>query len=501
MNRRYGIEWINLIIFLIFFVFLHGAAMAEDIRSNALFHHLVNTEKRTTSRNLQPSPAALARQSAASAKATEHGRVLYYADHFAGRDEDLLSALRILDQLNYAVDEAANWADFDQKLSVGEYDLVIALVQNSASYPDAMILDAYVKQGGRVIFTDWTRNAEFNEIFKISYTGNNNQTPVKIGADSLLRGGIGNPMPLSNPGWNYWSMGMAPTGTGVALAEFPNGNAAIVRGNEGRTYVLGFLADTLPLADGQRFFENLIMDAGGFFRREEGVSAVHPRMSVAQLQQGDDLTVHFDYVPYDGERDLFIYLVRDGRISWLDLAGRRWVSAPTAIGRFNRLNAPPSASFRNLALPLGAYRLGAALMPIAAQWQPGAKHEAGFSMVDAVDELALSGRRIGERLEHQMVMGNRAPVIQGLTVQPSGPYARGQRVEMAASVSDPDTPGEKLFVYWEALDGGEFSGTTRNRFRNVVWSAPDRPGRYRVRMVVGDGEGRMAHRTTVLEVR
>ncbi|MBN9338943.1 MAG: hypothetical protein J0H52_02555, partial [Comamonadaceae bacterium] len=454
MNRRYGREWINSIIFLILFVFLHGVAIAGEIRSNALFHDSVNAERKTGSRGLPPSPSALARQSAASAKVMENGRVLYYADHFAGRDEDLLSALRILDQLNYAVDEAVNWADFNQKLSVGKYDLVIALVQASANYPDVAILDTYVKQGGRVIFTDWTRNGEFNEIFEISYTENNNQTPVKIGADSLLRGGIGNPMPLSNPGWMYWSMGMVPTGAAVALAEFPNGNAAIVRGNEGRTYVLGFLADTLPMADGQRFFENLIMDAGGFFIQQEGHSALQLRLDAVQYLAGGEIKIFFDTAQYSGERDLFIWLVQDGAVRWYDRTNQRWTSERSAAARVARKDVPDTINFANVTLPLGEYRFGAVLMPAGAAWLPQAEHEAGFTMVEEIDDSAVSGWRVGHRLEHQIVPGNRAPVIQRLKRNPDGVVSRGQKMDLSIEVSDPDTDPSKVFVYWESTDGG-----------------------------------------------
>ena len=46
-------------------------------------------------------------------------------------------------------------------------------------------------------------------------------------------------------------------GSGTSLARFANDTDAVILGNEGRTAILGFLADTLEEEYGQLFFENL----------------------------------------------------------------------------------------------------------------------------------------------------------------------------------------------------------------------------------------------------
>jgi len=50
------------------------------------------------------------------------------------------------------------------------------------------------------------------------------------------------------------------------LATFPNGDAAVIRGNGGNTIILGYLSDTPPDADRQMLFENVIKSTtcGGF---------------------------------------------------------------------------------------------------------------------------------------------------------------------------------------------------------------------------------------------
>jgi hypothetical protein len=103
---------------------------------------------------------------------------------------------------------------------------------------------------------DATRGA----LFGVAYTGNRNQATVTI-ADGLLAAGVTNPMSLTNPGWPVaFSMGMTVTAPGIAAATFPNGEAAIVVGNKGKTIINGFLTDTPSIeSDGLALFENEIM--------------------------------------------------------------------------------------------------------------------------------------------------------------------------------------------------------------------------------------------------
>lgn len=108
-----------------------------------------------------------------------------------------------------------------------------------------------------MIYCDWTYNNTLAVIFEASYTGNTNQTAVTI-TDPVLATGLTNPFTLVNPGWSIFSTGLTAIGSGEVLATFENGNAAIIRGNDKHTIILGYLSDTPPLAMRQQLFENVL---------------------------------------------------------------------------------------------------------------------------------------------------------------------------------------------------------------------------------------------------
>ena len=179
--------------------------------------------------------------------------VLYYADVNQGTDY-MDSALTAC---GFDVTKPADWSEFNTELQTGDFDLAISFNQGDIPNLDKDIMAAYIAQGGKVIFTDWNKTSEFAQLFNASYTGNENETPITI-TESALSNRITNPMSISNPGWGTWSMGLSATGGGQSLAYFPNSDDAIVLGNQGRTAILGFLGDTPPADDGQKFFENLL---------------------------------------------------------------------------------------------------------------------------------------------------------------------------------------------------------------------------------------------------
>jgi len=182
--------------------------------------------------------------------------VLYYADAFYGTNH----VLPALAAGGHTVTTASGWSDFNTRLAGGGFDLAIALCQSNNNELNLATMTDYLSSGGRAIFTDWTRNASTAALFGATYTGSTNMTPATI-TDSGLSAGITNPMILTNPAWGTWAMGMSPTATGTSLGTFPNGNSCIVSSHGGRALLLGFLADTVPSADGQRFFENAIGSA------------------------------------------------------------------------------------------------------------------------------------------------------------------------------------------------------------------------------------------------
>jgi len=161
--------------------------------------------------------------------------------------------------LGYTVTMATSWADFDTKLASGAYGLAVGMNQNNWTLPNAAGIQTYLDNGGCMIFTDWTRNNTLAASFEASFTGNVNQSSVTISDPNLLFG-LTNPVSLVNPypGWGVYSMGLSAIGSGEVLATFANGQAAVIRGNGGKTIILGWLSDVPALAIRQQLFENVI---------------------------------------------------------------------------------------------------------------------------------------------------------------------------------------------------------------------------------------------------
>lgn len=167
--------------------------------------------------------------------------------------------LEALANLGYTVTVAFDWNDFNNKLDNNDYGLVVFFNQGQALGASLTAVTNYINNGGSAVFTDWTRNASFASLFQIQFTDNNNETVMHL--DPRIEESVSNPMTLTNTGWTQiFSTGLAPTGDGEILATFDiSGDAAIVRANEGRTIVLGYLSDVPPVGDRQQLFENLFI--------------------------------------------------------------------------------------------------------------------------------------------------------------------------------------------------------------------------------------------------
>jgi inhibitor of cysteine peptidase len=191
---------------------------------------------------------------------TKKKQILYHSDHSYGTDylDQALTAL----PASYMTTTATSFSDFETKVSLGGWDLAIlnAQLSSTGGTAEMPIFASYVQNGGRAIFTDRSQPASFGQLFGVSYTGNNNQTPVNLTYPRLGSGIVTNPVPLSNPGWNgSWSFGMSTT-SGAPLATFANGNTAISLGNTGRTIINGMLNDTMAsAADGATLYTNEIL--------------------------------------------------------------------------------------------------------------------------------------------------------------------------------------------------------------------------------------------------
>jgi hypothetical protein len=181
-------------------------------------------------------------------------RILYWCDSVSGTDYMGEALSNIARTHSISVTTAVDVTDFESKVTLGEWNLVILMIQGD-SY-DTPNFNAYVSAGGRAIHADCSRDTTRGALFGVSYTGIENETIITI-TDDLLSVGVTNPVILSNPGWGTFSMGM--TDSGIVAATFGNGDAAIVIGNNGKTIINGFLSDTLSSAsDGVALFENEI---------------------------------------------------------------------------------------------------------------------------------------------------------------------------------------------------------------------------------------------------
>lgn len=163
--------------------------------------------------------------------------------------------------LGYSVTLASDWTNFDALLVSGNYGLAVGFVQNERFYyPSVSAIQTFINNGGCMIYCDWNSNPAVAGVFEASFSGTYNHTAMTI-TDPGLSAGLTNPMPLANPtpfGWGIFSTGLNAIGSGQVLATFENGSAAIVRGNGGKTIMLGYLSDTPQLAKRKALFMNVV---------------------------------------------------------------------------------------------------------------------------------------------------------------------------------------------------------------------------------------------------
>ena len=180
---------------------------------------------------------------------------LYYCDSNSGTN----LAPAALEALGFAITYADDWDDFNTKLEDGNFDLVILLNHGDTLEANDDLIAAYINGGGRVVFTSYNIYDQLvidvAALFWAEYTGDINENDLTI-TDPRLAAGLPDPIQLINPHWSIYSTCMS-TDSGVSLASFANDTDAVILGNDGRTAILGFLADTLDEEYGQQFFENL----------------------------------------------------------------------------------------------------------------------------------------------------------------------------------------------------------------------------------------------------
>lgn len=188
-------------------------------------------------------------------------KILYYVDLTYGTDRmgEAIAGLGA----GYTLTTATDPTDFQTKIATNTYDIGIYFNQ-ADSYTLAGIaainaLGDFMNGGGRVIYSDWSRDATLSPQFGATFTGNNNNTSVTV-SDACLAVGLTNPLTLTNPGIGYpvFSEGLSPSGSSTVLATFGNGEAAVVKNDNGRALVIGFNCDTPSATDGVTFFQNAI---------------------------------------------------------------------------------------------------------------------------------------------------------------------------------------------------------------------------------------------------
>jgi len=153
---------------------------------------------------------------------TAGATVLYWADWNLGMNPFPMA----MNELGMAYVTASDNDDFNAKLNSASWELAVLLLQGnyhgSAEFANVPL---YLGSGGRMIFTDFDKNATMGSWFGIGYTGSENMSAVAI-TDPNLQTAVGPSIDLANPGWSTWSMGMSVTSANSA-AFFPNGDTAI----------------------------------------------------------------------------------------------------------------------------------------------------------------------------------------------------------------------------------------------------------------------------------
>jgi hypothetical protein len=185
--------------------------------------------------------------------------VLYYVDYVADTDQiraglEALAAEDII-QLTVASSRTGLMAGL-----ANNPDVVVHFNQNDEHSNGAWTpLVDWVAAGNRLILADWQRNATMLAALEAAPANGGNGGGL-VFSDDRLTEGVQQPMQLSSDSWFSYALPLAPTGDGVSVCAFENGNGSscMVLGNEGRTAAVGFLADVMSASDGRNLIRNLL---------------------------------------------------------------------------------------------------------------------------------------------------------------------------------------------------------------------------------------------------
>lgn len=186
--------------------------------------------------------------------------VLYVADSSDVNTFALYTLQALSDQYGLTV-TTTSAAQLAEALAA-EPDLVFYHPRSSGfTTATADTLVAWVATGGRLIYGNWSHttpgSAALNTALGVTFNESRNHSSFTILDEQLVTGLTSSTLQVLNGGWGVYATGYtAHAGTQV-LAEFNDGSAALVLGNNGRTAVFGVLQDSFDRNNVNQFFENL----------------------------------------------------------------------------------------------------------------------------------------------------------------------------------------------------------------------------------------------------
>jgi hypothetical protein len=187
--------------------------------------------------------------------------VLYYVDHVPDGETDQiragLEALAAEDIIQLTV--ASSRPDLMAGLA-NNPDVVVHFNQDEEHSNGAWTqLVDWVAAGNRLVLADWQNNATMLAALEAAPANGGNGGGL-VFSDDRLTEGVQQPMLLSSDSWFFYTLPLVPTGDGVSVCAFENGNGSpcMVLGNEGRTAAVGFLADVMSASDGRNLIRNLL---------------------------------------------------------------------------------------------------------------------------------------------------------------------------------------------------------------------------------------------------
>ena len=144
----------------------------------------------------------------------------------------------------------------------GDPDLVFyQTLGSSTTAEDAGVLVNWVNSGGRLVYGSWEHSESHQRdllaVLRVTRGLRQNNNAVTFLDPGMGVGLSATTLTLSNAGWFTFATGFIAGADSTVLAEFSDGEAALVAGNGGRTVALGFFEDAVPAADGAVLFSNL----------------------------------------------------------------------------------------------------------------------------------------------------------------------------------------------------------------------------------------------------